>query len=437
MRNQDLARWCEEQMIQLVPIAGEAYWQMGKHSRHIYTLKQQMSKLATDLGNQVSNKEILALCVSAKNEMHQLRGYSPNQWAFGQNSDRIFSTLSCFQHLPNISSVNPSFHENISRMAKAREMFIQQDAIRRLERAATLKTRKEREYQPGDLVFYYRKGRGKGAKVRGQWHGPARVLFSEKTTKGDRGYCGSIIWISHGVVLLRCAPEHLQHVSGDLTMVDQEMNGPFSPDELLKGKHVYQDLFKEREEVEHDALGDTDTAWIHDPNKMMIEHDKTADEIPEEPMQRTRLNQKSEFPSDQIDRVAGQPSHDLARRSHEAHPKSPKDEERGDGSDGLHDGRARDDGSHGREDPCREDLRGTMGEGAELLQLGDRKQSPRRNVEEVQTLPETQDRGDGEGTGHPQGQGEGEEGSYHPIRSRRFRITRREWLEPSGRRPRD
>lgn len=83
-------------MISVAPIAGEAYWQIGKHSRHLSTLKEQMTKLASELEVDVSPKEILALCVSAKNEMHAIKGYSPNQWAFGQNSDRIFSTLHCY-----------------------------------------------------------------------------------------------------------------------------------------------------------------------------------------------------------------------------------------------------------------------------------------------------------------------------------------------------
>jgi hypothetical protein len=64
--------------------------------------------------------------------------------------------------------------------------------------------------------------------------------------KKEVNYTGSSVWIGHGLVLLRCAPEHLQHVSRDLKAVDEEINGPFSPDEFLKGKHLYQDLFGER-----------------------------------------------------------------------------------------------------------------------------------------------------------------------------------------------
>ena len=77
------------------------------------------------------------------------------------------------------------------------------------------------------LVYYYRKGRGRGAKVRGQWHGPARVLFVERTCETDRHVSGSVIWVSHGASLLRCAPEQLQPVEKDVSAIDQTVNGPF------------------------------------------------------------------------------------------------------------------------------------------------------------------------------------------------------------------
>ena len=120
------------------------------------------TKLAEELGDDVSAKEILALSVSAKNELHAIKGYSPNQWAFGQNPERVWSFLNCYEHLPSMSSEEPTFHENIKRMAMAREVFIRCDSERRLQRVALLKSRKQQVFQSGDLVYYYRKGRGSG-----------------------------------------------------------------------------------------------------------------------------------------------------------------------------------------------------------------------------------------------------------------------------------
>jgi hypothetical protein len=432
-RSQELIKWCEERMIQVVPIAGEAYWQVGKHSRHLHTLKQTMTKLAQDLGNNVSSPEILALSVSAKNEMHQIRGYSPNQWAFGQNSDRVFSTLNCYEHLPNICSEDPTFHENIQRMSKAREMFLQADSHRKLARAALLKTRKTQTFEVGDLVYYYRKGRGKAAKQRGQWHGPARVLFMEKTTRDEKGYPGSIIWISHGVVLLRCAPEHLQHVSRDMSSVDQEINGPFSPDEFLKGKHVYQDLFGERSQIHDEATGEDDNAWLYDPNNMKFEKDESFETMEEGPIKRVRFQGKTRLQSEDLDRVVGKPSN--------VEPGSEnREDQQGDWSRDRnrlqgHDlRRTGDDDTQDGQGSHRKDLPEPLGKRAEVLPMGGRTQEGRGSMGTTPLLPPDEDQRDGKSsgsTGHQDIQREGQ-GIYQPIRTTRH-SDRTRWLESDRR----
>ena len=115
-----------------------------------------MSKLAEELAPEVGNREIVALSVLAKNEVHNIRGYSPNQWAFGQNSDRTFSYLETYDHLPSMSSKHPSFQENLQKMDSARRIF----------RAAECKARINRNYEIGMLVYHYRKGKGHGGKAR-------------------------------------------------------------------------------------------------------------------------------------------------------------------------------------------------------------------------------------------------------------------------------
>ena len=175
-----------------------------------------MSKLADELGPEVGNREIVALSVSAKNEVRNIRGYSPNQWSFGQNSDRTFSYLETYNHLPSISSEHPTFQENLEKMAKAREIFIRVDSAKRIFRAAEHKARKNQNYEIGILVCYYRKGKGRAGKPRGQWYGPAIVTMVEKATDDERGHTGSIVWIVHGTQILRCAPEQLQPVTRDV-----------------------------------------------------------------------------------------------------------------------------------------------------------------------------------------------------------------------------
>ena len=126
-----------------------------------------------------------------------------------------------------MSQENPSFHENIKKMSRAREVFIRCDSERKLARAATLKSRRQQEFETGMLVYYYRKGRGSRAKIRGQWHGPARVLFQEKTSQGERSNQGSIVWISHGTVLLRCAPNNFNLLVGMCWILIKKSMVPF------------------------------------------------------------------------------------------------------------------------------------------------------------------------------------------------------------------
>ena len=136
--------------------------------------------------------------------------------------------------------------------------------------SATFKSRRQKDFATRMLVYCYRKGRGSRAQIRGQWHGPTRVLFQEKSSDGERANQGSLVWISHGTVLLRCAPEQLQPVGRDVMDIDKEENGPFSPDEFLKGSLVYQDLFGEKHVLEEQVTGDEDLAWHHNPDDMRL-----------------------------------------------------------------------------------------------------------------------------------------------------------------------
>ena len=92
-RGWDVVEFLERMGIQTDPIAGEAAWQMGKHSRHLYTLKSMMTTLNLDFGAEISPSQVLSLALQAKNELHAVRGYSPMQWALGQNHKRVSSFL--------------------------------------------------------------------------------------------------------------------------------------------------------------------------------------------------------------------------------------------------------------------------------------------------------------------------------------------------------
>ena len=253
-RSWDVADFLERMGIQLDPVAGEAPWQAGKHSRHLYTLKSMMTTLNLDMGAEASPDQVLALALQAKNELHAVRGYSPMQWAFGQNFQRISSFLQQYDHLPTSSAreVDMDFETSLQHELKARKIFLEEDSRRRVTRALRAQSRTLHEFVPGQLVYYYRLGRSKHKASNGKWWGPARVLCHEKTTpEMELQHVGSIVWISHNGVIIRCAPEQLRRVTRVMQHVDDELYGPrdfYGMFEQVVKQRKYLDLLPDMEE---------------------------------------------------------------------------------------------------------------------------------------------------------------------------------------------
>ena len=250
MKSLEVVAWLETFGMKLEPIAGESAWQDGKHSRHLQVLKENMNLLSMELGPEYSAQELLSLAISAKNNMHNIRGYSPNQWAFGQNHNRISSFLQQYQNLTLQGSRDiPTFEEQVQLEEKAQRLFLQVDSKRRISRAMHAKMRPLKEFMTGDLVYYFRKGIKEGSRYGGHWHGPARVLAHEKTSDfEDSQHAGSVVWITHAGKLVRCAPEQLRHVEHDLRHVDKKINGPQNFHTMLEqvsNQQKYLDLSHE------------------------------------------------------------------------------------------------------------------------------------------------------------------------------------------------
>ena len=99
-RDRRLIEWLEAQAIRISVIAGEAAWQVGKHSRHLEVLKENMSLLSSELGPDIASEELLSLSLAAKNEMHSIRGYSPTNGFLANiriGSSRICSMAIIYQ----------------------------------------------------------------------------------------------------------------------------------------------------------------------------------------------------------------------------------------------------------------------------------------------------------------------------------------------------
>ena len=323
-------------MIKLQPIAGEAPWQMGKHSKHLGTLTDMMTALDMEYEGKLGPKELACRSTSAKNQLHHIRGYSPNQWSFGGTSGTdLGSHLQNHDHLPHQSAREDlDFEEDLKRMARAREVFIRVDAKKRVHRGLRAQNRKHKEFSTGELVYYYRKKRKKGERKQkiqaaksGKWYGPARVLFTEKTTRVEREGSASIIWIAHGTYLYRCAPEQLRIVTRDLRSADIEINGPMTPSEITDRSGLSSVDISGEYDDDNDDDFDEDDVIIEGPEteniqenpskRFRIEGKSNSDLLYQPPSE--RLGSENRAPETEVESVADQPESDLTDKQKPQH----------------------------------------------------------------------------------------------------------------------
>ena len=121
---------------------------------------------------------------------------------------------------PELLCENPSteFQQAVQRRAQA-EAHAEWNAQQRLKRAANSRSRPVFDYQPGELVFYWRQQdssrhrQGPNSK-KGQFMGPARVLAME-TKREPNGNLkpGSTVWCVRGRPLIQCCVEQLRRAS--------------------------------------------------------------------------------------------------------------------------------------------------------------------------------------------------------------------------------
>ena len=294
-RDMQTIEWIEGNAIHVSVIAGEAAWQVGKHSRHLEVLKENMSLLAAEVGPEVTAKELLGRSLGAKNELHNVSGYTPNQWAFGQERNRIQSYLQNGNHLPTQSLRQAeSFEEGLQKEEAARRAFLKADSRRRILRAARGHARKNQRFEAGQLVYFYRKGRHT-SKLEAGWHGPARVVAVEKQGGQERNQTqGSVVWIAHATVMYRCAPEQLRLVPPVVEQLYQEKHGNQSAFEQVRqgGNHAnYRDISQDlaQEPIDAEIHSDEPGSGTKFPipirrvfGKRHLEHGEQQEGSPEE-----------------------------------------------------------------------------------------------------------------------------------------------------------
>ena len=168
--------------------AGYSPWSNGTIERHNQTLGNQLDKVLSDTSCDLATA--VPWCVSAKNSLANVNGFTPFQLSIGTNP-KLPSTLT--DKIPSLTTpvTSKSLSEHLQAIHKAREAFIQCENSERIRRALTHNVRSSGDikYITGDSVYYKRNDSS-------AWHGPGKVL----------GQDGQQVLIKHGSYYVRAHP---------------------------------------------------------------------------------------------------------------------------------------------------------------------------------------------------------------------------------------
>ena len=164
--------------------------------------------------------------VAAHDTLHRRQGFSPAQWCFGRNftiDGRLFESEQTVPVLQGMNDPRHAFGKSMNARLAAEEVYRKSQASFQLSRALNMKTRPQRVYLPGDLVYYRREKAPADTPAHeelgipnarmARWWGPARVLSSETRSDELTRRAAQVVWIVAAGRLKRCSPDQLRHAS--------------------------------------------------------------------------------------------------------------------------------------------------------------------------------------------------------------------------------
>ena len=202
----------------------ESPWQNGKTERHGGIIKMMVTKarLSINPTNTEELEELIAECCQAKNRYTLVGGFSPCQRVFGTQLRVPGCNMGDEQQPPDISTMSaiesgdPVLMRTMQMRRAAQEAFVFLDSSERVRHAILSGPRPLQQFQPGDLVFFWRRDADVQAfrveHVHSRWHGPAIVI----------SHFRSKIWVSFRGHLWLCSPEHVRAATNEERMMQDE-----------------------------------------------------------------------------------------------------------------------------------------------------------------------------------------------------------------------
>ena len=290
----DFAQWCAQHGTIVFRAAARAPWQQGKVERHGGLLKEMIEK-ARDTAKPETMEELRLLvqeCECAKNRFSNRSGYSPVQRQIGQ-WPRVPGSLMSDESLdPALQVQNMTDeHERLLEFRRlAQEAFVKMSSKEAAARALKARSRLQRVFKAGDVVYVYRvlrkrktirgheagAARGYGVGQRASWVGPGHVLAME----------GSVVWVNMFGELWRASVEQTRDATTEERLGVEVVAEDFSEmqERLKRGSHRagYRDVTADTpvEEVEE--------ARVREEEEAEAERVREEDEVRQEGEERGR-----------------------------------------------------------------------------------------------------------------------------------------------------
>jgi hypothetical protein len=223
-------------------IAGEAHWQLGRTENHGGWFSRVLDRTMAEFAP--SSRAEWENCVThahVKNTMIQSYGYTPHQYVFGRNpdvpSDLMSEPLHVVPATLGLSDEAVAKSQAIRSAARRAVIETQDDAA--LRRAFSARPRLQQQFQPGDLVAYWRAQKYQQGQVwlGGRWYGTAVVI----------GSVGKNYVVAHRRQIFRVAPEQLRPATTEeKALLETPQAELLGVKDLLEGgtfrSHQYIDL---------------------------------------------------------------------------------------------------------------------------------------------------------------------------------------------------
>ena len=158
-----LRAWLSSCDVELAPIPAESHWQIGIVEGCIGKVKECMTKLALEFPD-MEPQECLARCIAAHNGMERVQGFTPQQHVLGRAPDldgRFWACSNSDMAMLDAARVDRESGEAHELRTAAEKVHHEVQGHRRPPRAERARSRQVKQFTPGKLVYYWRRGKGR------------------------------------------------------------------------------------------------------------------------------------------------------------------------------------------------------------------------------------------------------------------------------------